>query len=639
VDGTLWLLHHPPPAPIRRGTFDCGSKRANLPHTLSTAHFQIRYGSLGGGLTAAMYGAALERAYHVEVGSFGWAKPPVIPNHHLPGARYPIRIEPLGSRVYGFTTADGTWAGAVGDNPATPWRETDAEATCMSIGTRFPSRTVMQATAAHEFVHMIQYGLGTLDTDSDPDDSFVEGTAAWMEGEVVPQSRDAEQYLWPDITRSMGDFPADGFTEYGYWLVFRGLTERFGTGNAGGGEDVMQDAWEAMSKGKKELPAMATGVASKGTTLGPAFHAAAVAYRFSRKCEGGYVHPLCFDQGDRYLAQLGRQPATGSVTLATPYDGQVLADYSANWVRLPSTAKPLSVTVRSTGQGKLRASVDCDTGSKIRDLPFPQVITPANRQGGIRVNLTSCAGPAFVTVTDERVSAPNPDDSPPDAYEVSVDTPPDLDGTITWGTTRHYETSDPLDTITEDTTNDGSATLHLVPVDPNSGGYAVEDSGASTFTYSYSFTEVIESSGPNGTCTTTSTETAHASGKFSTYSSPAGDAFLGASIEPGPTLNAETDIIGVTMTIPVVVDIHNEGHGSDPDCPFTFDDQRDDDGPIIDFAGFRCEPGGVVNGPYPYLFEGKWKNQQRVFNFTCSSESDDFNGHGTMTTTGHLTAS
>ncbi len=306
----------------------------------------------------------------------------------------------------------------------------------------------------------------------------------------------------------MGDFPSNGTDEYGYWLAFRGITERFGTGRAGGGEDVMQAAWEAMSKGKEELPAMSVGVASKSATLGAAYHGMAVAYRFSKKCEGGYEHPFCFVDGDRYVASPGRTPVTGVVTLDTPYDGHIRADYSANWVRLPSSAKPITVTVRSTGQGKLRASIDCDTGSRIRDVPIPGVITPAIRQSGVRLNLSSCAGPAYVTVTDERVSAPNPDDSPLDPFEVSVDVQPDLDGTFIWSTTRHHESSDPLDTITEDGTNEGSATVHLVPADPNSGGYAVKDSGASTFTYSYSFTQVIESSGPNGTCTTTSTQTA-----------------------------------------------------------------------------------------------------------------------------------
>ncbi len=185
-DGTLRLLHHPPPPVRRRGTFDCGPNRTQLPHLLSTRHFQIRYGTIGGGLRAAMYGAALEHAYSVEVTSFGWAKPPVMSGHHLPQGRYPIRIERQALGDYGFTNSVGTWAGPVGDNPATPWREADAEASCMSLRNNFSSSLEMRVTAAHEFVHLIQYGLGVLDVDSEPDDSFIEGTAAWMEGEVVP---------------------------------------------------------------------------------------------------------------------------------------------------------------------------------------------------------------------------------------------------------------------------------------------------------------------------------------------------------------------------------------------------------------------------------------------------------------------
>ena len=36
---------------------------------------------------------------------------------------------------------------------------------------------------------------------------------------------------------------------YAYWITFRGLTERFGSGVPGGAEQVIQDFWEATSQG------------------------------------------------------------------------------------------------------------------------------------------------------------------------------------------------------------------------------------------------------------------------------------------------------------------------------------------------------------------------------------------------------
>ena len=93
------------------------------------------------------------------------------------------------------------------------------------------------------------------------------------------------------------------------------------------------------------------------------------------------------------------------------------------------------------------------------------------------------------------------------------------------------------------------------------------------------------------------------------------------------------------MSIPVVVTIHSESEGTDPDCPGPVDDQRDDGGPWIDLAGFKCEPASVANGPYPYRMEGKWNDHRRTFQFGCSVNVNDFAGTGNLTLAGHLAAS
>jgi hypothetical protein len=53
----------------------------------------------------------------------------------------------------------------------------------------------LQATAAHEFNHSLQFGYGAITGANSPDDSFVEGGASWMEDEVFDSSNDNYNYL------------------------------------------------------------------------------------------------------------------------------------------------------------------------------------------------------------------------------------------------------------------------------------------------------------------------------------------------------------------------------------------------------------------------------------------------------------
>src|SRR4051794_7554994 len=416
-DATMDLLRNDPgPIRYRAGSFGCSTKTAPLPHILSTTHFQIRYGSITG-LTASAYGTALEQAYAKEVTSYHWAKPPVVPSRHLAGNRYQIRVErQSSSSTLGFTFFRGAYAGLVGDNPNTPWHETTAQASCMSLSNQFESALLMRATAAHEFSHMIQYGLGALNSGIQPDGNFVEGTASWMEDEVVDAANDVDNYLWPSLLQSMGAYPETDADEYAYWLVFRGLTERYGTGISGGGEDVMQRMWEAASRGKEELAAMAEGMSVKGITLGEAFHDVAVAARFSRQCGGNYRYPDCFEEGDRYRDAVAIPRPGGSVDVDAPFQGAIPGDYSAAAGTLPTGHDFLWVTVKSQQSGKLRASVDCNTGTTIQEFGFPTEINPGQERSTI-ADLRKCKGkPAFVIVSNERVSDPDPVTSPQQNY-------------------------------------------------------------------------------------------------------------------------------------------------------------------------------------------------------------------------------
>src|SRR5690606_87361 len=113
----------------------------SLANSTSTTHFYVEYGTFGGGLSISDYTASLEEGWTTEVDSFGWAAPPVAPTP-APGSKYHVRIDNLGSGLYGFVSSSGTHAGSVLNNPNTSWNEGDAYASCMVLNrdySGFPS--------------------------------------------------------------------------------------------------------------------------------------------------------------------------------------------------------------------------------------------------------------------------------------------------------------------------------------------------------------------------------------------------------------------------------------------------------------------------------------------------------------------
>src|ERR671918_1417917 len=249
------------------------------PNPVTTPHYFIEYGTIEAGLTITDYAASLEASWLTEGDGFGWAAPPLPSTTPTPN-RYHVVVADLGSGLYGFVSNSGTYAGFLGNNPNTPWNEGDAFRSCMALNQDYsgfpsPPKASLDATTAHEFNHSIQFGYGALTGSNRPDQAFVEGGATWMEDEVFDTSDDNYNYLWPDFAQSMG---ANTDSPYPYWVVFRALTERFGTGTAGAGEDVMQEFWEqtSMSATSNQFPALSLGLGAKGTSLADAFHEGAI---------------------------------------------------------------------------------------------------------------------------------------------------------------------------------------------------------------------------------------------------------------------------------------------------------------------------------------------------------------------------
>ncbi|HEY6568039.1 MAG TPA: hypothetical protein VI341_11045, partial [Actinomycetota bacterium] len=300
-------------ATLRAATFACPGANVPVSKVRTSAHFYLQYRNIRGRLSAKRYTDALETTWKTEVRRFGWARPPRDPVSSPPGRRYPVRVQSLQSGLYGYVTATRK----VGNNPATPWRDKDAFASCMVLNDDFrgfPSspKDSLSATVAHEFNHSLQFGYGALIGPKHAADVYTEGGASWMEDEVFDGSNDNYYYLWPTFTSPMPLY-APGFP-YPYWVVFRAITEHVApSGQAGGGEDVMQSFWEQISRGTAtNSSAMNRALQEEGTTLGKAYHDAAIALRFSRGC-GQTETRFCLEEGPSYVAIAGPNSDTASI--------------------------------------------------------------------------------------------------------------------------------------------------------------------------------------------------------------------------------------------------------------------------------------------------------------------------------------
>lgn len=383
----------------------CSDSKNPLPHTLNSTHFHMEYDTIGGGLTINDYRDSLETAWATEVDAFGWAAPPVLTSNPPPGNRYHVRVDNLGS-LYGYVSPVGDHAGDVGDNPNTPWTETDAQATCMVLNEDYSgfsgtSQQALDATTAHEFNHSIQRGYG-----NSPDKTFREGSSSWMEDEVFDTVNDNYQYLWSEFDVCMGEYTAD---PYAYWITFRGLTERYGTGTAGGGEQVMQDFWELNSQGEGMLPALNTALENKGTNLADAYHAYSIAVKFNKTCGGGYVYPHCFEEATGYVNAAGATATHGQISsVNNDHNGSVQDNYALNWVELPASGAAYNVALKNTsGGGQLRASVVCDTGTALAINPLPAVVGAGGSSTLTHFDSSPCNSVVAV-ITNQSQTADNP---------------------------------------------------------------------------------------------------------------------------------------------------------------------------------------------------------------------------------------
>jgi hypothetical protein len=125
----------------------------------------------------------------------------------------------------------------------------------------------LDATAAHEFFHAIQFNYDVFE-----DDWILEGTATWMEERYADSVNDNRQYL-PYSQVSKPGVPLDTSaapTFYGTWIFFEKISAKYGVRS-------VRNIWKRLdaNKGapdKYSIQGVKKFLASKGTTL-PKFYA------------------------------------------------------------------------------------------------------------------------------------------------------------------------------------------------------------------------------------------------------------------------------------------------------------------------------------------------------------------------------
>ncbi|WP_435744515.1 MXAN_6640 family putative metalloprotease [Nocardioides sp. SYSU DS0663] len=318
---------------------------------------------------------------------------PVKPDGSAGGNALPdIYLQDVGAeQLYGYCSPDQPPADGRYDTSAYCVLDDDFSPTQFRHGTPLQN---MQVTAAHEYFHAVQFGYDVAE-----DGWFMEATATWAEDEVFDDVDDNVGYLGTSPlshpARSLDQY-GDGH-EYGGWVFFRFLTERFDT-EAGGMPTLVRDMWRRADDapgGPKQysLQAVASELTARGTSLGAAYAAFAVANRrpaqayaegaanryptaplgrFSRK-RGWYATKL-----DHLASATGRfLPKRGSRRLAVRVD---MADLSRGSIAL--------VTVVSRSGSTTTTPIRLDrSGAGRRTVPFTRAKVAA-----VEVTLVNASG-------------------------------------------------------------------------------------------------------------------------------------------------------------------------------------------------------------------------------------------------------
>jgi hypothetical protein len=278
-----------------------------------------------------------------------------------------------GTGVYGYCAYDRDDSGRLvylpqyGDVPAFCVLDNDFATT--QYRPTYPGETsedILKVTAAHEYFHAVQFAYDAFE-----DSWFMEATATWAERQVYPAIPDNNQFLPYSPLRFPGtsiDTWAGngGFLQYGDWIFFEYLTQRFPT-PTGPLPNLVRTMWEyADSRGPDQysIQAVTTALATRGASLPTVFaQFSAANLRPAATYTGGSAYPA--SQPRRNLVVRAHRKRTGTARI------DHLASYT---VRLKPKA------IRKAGR---RATLSVDLAR--RSLGTAAIATVYLRNGQVAV--------------------------------------------------------------------------------------------------------------------------------------------------------------------------------------------------------------------------------------------------------------
>jgi len=295
-----------------------------------------------------------------------------------PNGKIDIFIQDIGDQgYYGYCTTDDPRFGQRSDVSAYCVFDDDFSKKQFRFGAH--GIAALKVTAAHEFNHAIQFAYDVRE-----DRWLLEATATNMEATVFPSIPDNYQYLPSSPlskTRpwvSIDSFQPQGTNQYGVWIFFHFLCEKYGNC------DIVRDIWNraAAVKGTKNgqlysTQAVEQAIANQGDTFADVFRQFGVAnqdpavgytegaaFGSSAKVRNYANNPM--DAGFVYSYGLGTLhmandyvrlvPGTGATTVDLSFDLPALPGAQVTVIRYDQTGSPQSPQVpvlNANGDGVL----------------------------------------------------------------------------------------------------------------------------------------------------------------------------------------------------------------------------------------------------------------------------------------------
>lgn len=346
-------------------------------HTYDTTHVRLHWTSEGPDAATAAFvkqmARTFEEVWRAEVTDLGWPAP--LPDAGLGGTApdgadlVDVYVVDLAGEAFGYAAADAdALCGSCGEVHGYLVMDNDyADYLPDPLG-------ALQATAAHEFSHLVQFGMAYH-----AEGWAYEATAVWLERVVYPDVDARTQYLTdfaaaPEL--ALSDFGTDtgGFDRaYGAYVWNVWLADRYGP-------ELVRDAWSAAAAADDHvLGGYATALAQRGALLEQelvAFTAATAAWE-----RGGFP-----------AEPVGYPPIAREVLLESGTTTTVAVDHAAAYVADVRAGGTVTVTVRGpkfvAGGIGLVAGTGTEVVSALDDTLFDGEATVTLRGGAGATRIT-----------------------------------------------------------------------------------------------------------------------------------------------------------------------------------------------------------------------------------------------------------